>query len=196
MMDTYRQEERHFHWHLLDGSWYWWGFLGGSMVLAVATYPCLESVDLAVMGIILAVLLLLQSLMDIRYGLLYDRLNLVIACGALLPVIGGRVTGSDAVLGGLFGGGLLWLLRGLTHGGVGLGDVKLAGAIGLWLGWPALLPGLGIAFLAGGLFGSWLLLRGSSLQTRLPFGPFLAAGGYAGFLFGLDICQWYGRMLL
>ena len=98
MMDTYRQEERHFHWHLLDGSWYWWGFLGGSLVLAVATYPCLESVDLAVRGIILAVLLLLQSLMDIRYGLLYDRLNLVIACGALLPVIGGRVTGSDAVL--------------------------------------------------------------------------------------------------
>ena len=195
MMNGSRQEELHFRWHLLDGSWYWWAFLVGSLLLDIVAYRCLLVVDLTVMGAILASLLLLQSLMDIRYGLLYDLLNLILVCGALLPVAFGRITGLEAVLGGLSGGGLLWLLRRLTHGGVGLGDVKLAAAIGLWLGWPALLPAMGVAFLTGGLAGVWLLLRGCSLQTRLPFGPFLAAGGYVGFLFGTDICQWYGGLL-
>lgn len=196
MMDGSQQEELHFHWRLLNGSWYWAAFLGGGLLLSMVACWQLLLVDQILLGVLLALLLLLQGLMDIRYGLLYDRLNMVIACGAILPVACGRITGGEALLGGIAGSGLLWLLRRFTGGGVGQGDVKLAGAIGLWLGWPAMLPGLGMAFLTGGLAAVYLLLRGHSLQARLPFGPFLSAGGYAGFLFGLEICQWYGGLLL
>lgn len=195
MKEEYRQEKLRFHWRLLDGSWYWVVFLGGGLLLAAVAYWQQLPVNQILMGVFLAMLLLLQGLMDIRYGLLYDRLNMAIACGAIMPVVCGRITGGEALLGGIAGSGLLWLLRSLTGGGVGQGDIKLAGAVGLWLGWPALLPGLGIAFLAGGLVSVCLLLRGWSLRSPLPFGPFLAAGGYAGFLFGLDICRWYGELL-
>jgi leader peptidase (prepilin peptidase)/N-methyltransferase len=67
--------------------------------------------------------------------------------------------------------------------GLGWGDVKLAGILGLYLGW------LGLAVLAAGLFLGYLLAAGAGLgliaagrasrKTQLPFGPFLLAGTLA-----------------
>lgn len=58
---------------------------------------------------------------------------------------------------------------------MGLGDVKLAGAMGIVLGLPHLVFALFLAFVLGGLLGATLVAtRRASLKTRLPFGPFLA----------------------
>lgn len=81
-------------------------------------------------------------------------------------------------------------------GGIGMGDVKLAGVMGLYLG-AAAAPGLLAAFLAGALVGVGMLLRhGSAARKRtLPFAPFLAFGGVVGLLAGPELVDLYlGRI--
>lgn len=189
------QAEESFHWQLLKGVvGHPAVYIAGLALLAGLTCRLMDGVT-ALIGLPLAGLLLLQGLLDIRYGLLFDRVNLILACSAVIPVWTGLITGTESLLGACFGSGFLWLLRLITHNGIGFGDVKFAGAIGLWLGWPAIVPGLGGAFLLGGMTGIYLLLRGRTLKTRLPFGPFLGIGAYWGFLFGTRFCQWYGDWL-
>lgn len=86
-------------------------------------------------------------------------------------------------LGGvLLGGGLafaLFLLLALIYpGGMGLGDVKLAGYVGLLAGYPRVLVCLLVAVVAGGLAAAILLAtRKATRRTYIPYAPFLALGG-------------------
>lgn len=81
----------------------------------------------------------------------------------------------------LLGGGAAWLafrlLALLPGGGLGLGDVKVAGLLGLTLGWLSLghvVLGLALAFVIGGLTSLLLLLAGRvTLRSAVPFGPSL-----------------------
>ena len=81
-------------------------------------------------------------------------------------------------------GASLWsfylVLRLVYPAGMGLGDVKLAFLLGLYLGhlgWMPLLYGTMAAFLLGGLWGAALILsRRGSGKTRIPFGPFMLSG--------------------
>ena len=70
--------------------------------------------------------------------------------------------------------------------GMGAGDVKLAGVIGLllgWIGWGALLAGAAAAFLLGGAVSAVLLLsRRADRRTAIPFGPWMLAGAWVGIL--------------
>jgi leader peptidase (prepilin peptidase)/N-methyltransferase len=76
--------------------------------------------------------------------------------------------------------------------GMGMGDVKLAAVMGLYLG-RAVVPALAVAVLAGALVGLALMARdGASARKRaVPFGPFLALGGVVGLLAGNEILDWY-----
>ena len=64
----------------------------------------------------------------------------------------------------------------LTRGGLGMGDVKLAGLLGLLLGTSAV-PALFIGTLAGGVASVALLARGRKRGTTLAYGPYLCFGG-------------------
>jgi leader peptidase (prepilin peptidase)/N-methyltransferase len=77
-------------------------------------------------------------------------------------------------------------------GGMGMGDVKLAGVMGLYLG-SSVLPALLIAFLVGSLYGAVLMVRhGAGARKRgVPFGPFLALGGLIALLVGPDLIGVY-----
>ncbi|HYF94157.1 MAG TPA: A24 family peptidase [Symbiobacteriaceae bacterium] len=79
----------------------------------------------------------------------------------------------------------------IAPGGMGLGDVKLAAVIGLFLGrWSAM--GLLFAFLAGGLVSSLLLaLRIVGRKSHIPFGPWLALGAIVAAIYGPTIWNWY-----
>ncbi len=76
--------------------------------------------------------------------------------------------------------------------GMGMGDVKLAGVMGLYLG-QAVAPALLIGFAAGALFGLALIAsRGAEARKQaVPFGPFLALGGLVAIFVGPDIVDWY-----
>jgi leader peptidase (prepilin peptidase)/N-methyltransferase len=80
-------------------------------------------------------------------------------------------------------------------GGMGFGDVKLAGVLGLylgWTGWGALAVGAFAAFLLGGAFSILIVtLRGAGRKTAIPFGPWMIAGAFVGIFFGEGIALGY-----
>ena len=78
--------------------------------------------------------------------------------------------------------GLVFLTKGR---GMGRGDVKLAGLMGFILGYPKIIVALYFAFLTGALVGVILiLLNKKSLNTQIPFGPFLVLGTLVSMFWG------------
>lgn len=144
-------------------------------------------------GLAFALGLTAMGWLDSRTGFLPDRGNLVLALLALLFLaLGATVPFDDAVLGCLLGGFLLLSIRWLSHGGLGLGDVKYVMVLGLWLGWRALLAALLTAFVAGAFAACCLIATGrASRRQCLPFGPFLSLGGYVGYVKGVELWQAY-----
>jgi leader peptidase (prepilin peptidase)/N-methyltransferase len=88
--------------------------------------------------------------------------------------------------------GFLLLAALARPGGMGMGDVKLAGVMGLYLG-SSVLPALLIAFLAGSLYGGVMMARHGVAARKMgvPFGPFLAVGGLIALLVGPDLVDFY-----
>ncbi|GAB3654690.1 hypothetical protein GCM10027591_10620 [Zhihengliuella somnathii] len=92
----------------------------------------------------------------------------------------------------LAGGAILFAFYLVLHliqpRGMGMGDVKLAGVLGLYLGaasWEHLMLGTFAAFLLGGLYAAVLVLtRKASTKTMIPFGPFMIVGTAAALLIG------------
>ena len=80
--------------------------------------------------------------------------------------------------------------------GMGFGDVKLAGVLGLLLGFPNTVISLYTAFLTGALAGVILMIIGKAkLKTKIPFGPFLLLGAYVSLCWGSRIWQWWIQLL-
>ena len=81
----------------------------------------------------------------------------------------------------------------ISRKGMGMGDVKLAGVMGLYLG-SAVAPAIMIALATGTLVGIAVILRNgvsSGRKTAVPFGPFLALGAVASIFFGEQMVDWY-----
>jgi leader peptidase (prepilin peptidase)/N-methyltransferase len=87
---------------------------------------------------------------------------------------------------------LMWLVY---PAGMGLGDVKLSGVLGLylgWLGWGSLVVGAFSAFVFGGLVGVGVILfAGGGRKTKVPFGPFMLLGTLVGILWGESLADAY-----
>src|SRR5918992_5521817 len=81
--------------------------------------------------------------------------------------------------------------------GMGMGDVKLAGAMGLFLG-LSIIPALLVAFLSGSLVGVAIIARegAAARKKAVPFGVFLALGGIVGVLAGTELNQLYAGEVL
>ena len=131
---------------------------------------------------LLAILLTLSAI-DLREMLLPDVLVLpLLPMGILYQFVYGEGA-VNAVLGALAAFLILWAIATLyrlarQQNGLGGGDVKLAGALGAWLGLSQVPFFLIAAFASGTLIMSWSLLRGRARSdTALPFGPFLALSG-------------------
>ncbi|WP_030202222.1 A24 family peptidase [Streptomyces sp. NRRL S-87] len=110
----------------------------------------------------------------------------LLGCAALAP--GAAGSWRDGLLGGAALAAGYFVLFLINPDGMGFGDVKLALALGValgWYGWGVLLVGAFLGFLYGGLYGLSLVLRGrAGRRTALPFGPFMAAGAFTGLLLG------------
>jgi leader peptidase (prepilin peptidase)/N-methyltransferase len=107
----------------------------------------------------------------------------------------------SAAIGALFGGGLLgvvrWAWKRATGvDGMGLGDVKMLAMIGAFLGWQQVWAVVFLASIAGAVVGLLLTAtRQRTLQSRLPFGTFLAVAAYAASIVGEPLVAWYVRYL-
>jgi leader peptidase (prepilin peptidase)/N-methyltransferase len=94
-------------------------------------------------------------------------------------------------------GGFLLLFALIYPRGMGMGDVKLAAMMGVFLG-VSVVPALAVGIVLGAMVGVGLMLRHGSEARRhaVPFGPFLAAGGVVGLLAGPELIDWYLRTFL
>ncbi|HEV7624199.1 MAG TPA: prepilin peptidase [Amnibacterium sp.] len=92
-----------------------------------------------------------------------------------------------------------YLLRVAKPGGMGLGDVKLAGVLGLYLGQAGLaqlLVGTFAAFVLGGVAGVALIVAGrSTRKSTIPFGPWMLGGAWIGILAGAPLAGTYLRLI-
>ena len=82
---------------------------------------------------------------------------------------------------------------GISRGrAMGMGDLKLAGAVGVFLGWPDIVFSLAFGFVIGAVWSVGLLLRKTKrMKDAVPFGPFIVAGIFAAFFAGQEIVAWY-----
>lgn len=75
---------------------------------------------------------------------------------------------------------------------MGEGDVKIAGALAILVGWPSAVVFILLSFLIGGAFGSFVLLsRKGGLKTAVPFGPFLIIAAIIALFWGEYLTVWY-----
>jgi leader peptidase (prepilin peptidase)/N-methyltransferase len=151
-------------------------------------------------GIALSVTLILvlvpAALIDLEHRIIPNRLT---GAGALLALALGTALDPAGeptrLIAGAAAGGFLLLAALAYPGGMGMGDVKLAGVMGLFLG-AAVAPALLIALLAGVLVGAAIIARKGAhagRKTAVPFGPFLALGGVVAIFVGQPIVSWYAH---
>ena len=91
--------------------------------------------------------------------------------------------------------GFYFLLALIYPAGMGFGDVKLSGVLGLYLGylgWAEVVTGGFLAFLLGGIAGIGLLLvRKAGRKSQIPFGPFMLLGALLAILWGGALADLY-----
>lgn len=121
-------------------------------------------------------------------------------------VVGAVALTAAAALGGAWGQlataglglvimGAIYLIPALIRpDAIGGGDVKLAGVLGLflgWMGWPALGVGIIAGFILGGAWGVALIMAGKGRTARVAFGPWMLAGAWIGIIAGAWLLAGY-----
>ncbi len=108
----------------------------------------------------------------------------------------------SAFLGAAIGVGILWLVAILgklifRKDAMGMGDVKLMGAIGAFLGWPSVLFTLMVSSFLGAAVGITLVMTGKKdMQSRIPYGPYIALAALIWMLWGPGIWHAYINWLI
>ena len=104
-----------------------------------------------------------------------------------------------SILGIIIGGGSLWLIGILgkiafRKDALGRGDVKLMAAVGAWLGAGLTLLSIFLGAFLGAVVGLILIARKQAeMGSKIPFGPYLAAGSLLSLFFGMDLLRWYAQ---
>jgi len=154
-------------------------------------------------GIALSIALILivvpAALIDLEHRIIPNRLTLL---GAIVAIVLGTALDPagepERLIAGAAAGGFLLLAALAYPGGMGMGDVKLAGVMGLFLG-RAVVPAVLIALLAGVLVGAVIMARKGAhagRKTAVPFGPFLALGAIVAIYAGQPLIDLYTNHFL
>jgi leader peptidase (prepilin peptidase)/N-methyltransferase len=115
----------------------------------------------------------------------------------LLPAVldGGWGHYRTALLTGLGLFAFYFLLAFIYPAGMGFGDVKLAGVLGIylgWAGWQLAVLATFVAFLLGAVIGLVVMVRsGQGRKTKVPFGPFMVIGTWVALFWGQSVIDWY-----
>jgi leader peptidase (prepilin peptidase)/N-methyltransferase len=154
------------------------------------------------MALVYACVFLIVFVTDLEHGLVldvvvYPAVALAFVFSFFWPGLGWPSPGVlSALLGGAIGFSLLLVPYLVSRGGMGGGDVKLAGLIGLATGFPHVFLALAIAIVAAGLLAIALLaLRRKTRKQAIPFGPFLAVAAMVTIVWGQPISAWILRLM-
>lgn len=136
------------------------------------------------------------GVIDVEHRLVLNRMLL-----PALPIIiiGNLIAGlpslPSALIGGAVGFGLFLLIALIKPGSMGMGDVKLAGVIGLATGIPGILITVLICIFSGG-FAAFFILARSRFQRgqTMAYAPYLVLGAWATLYFGTDLWRMYMQL--
>ncbi|MFD1359634.1 prepilin peptidase [Fictibacillus halophilus] len=130
---------------------------------------------------------------DLLYFIISDKVLIVFFVWFLvLQVVFEYISWLDAVAGGLLGFCFLLLLAILSKGGIGGGDIKLMGVLGLVLGFQGAFLTLMIASVVGLIVGViGLLMKKFTRKTAIPFGPYLALGALVTLYYKCEMLNFY-----
>jgi len=164
-------------------------------VLFAATVVILGTGDAGelALGLVFCALLVVITLTDLERRVIP---NAILAAGAVAALAIAAVSDPGSLgaraIAAVAAGGFLLLVALAYPRGMGMGDVKLAAVMGLYLG-RSVAPALVIAFAAGAFVGLALMVRrgASARKQAVPFGPFMALGGLVALWYGDAIVDWY-----
>lgn len=145
------------------------------------------------LGLVFVSMLLAVTLTDLERRIIPNKILLVgTVIGLMIVAISDPGSVPERLASGAGAGGVLFLAALAYPGGMGMGDVKLAAAMGIFLG-VEVIPAMLIALLAGSVVGIAMMIRhgAAARKQAIPFGPFLALGGVAGLLAGHALISAY-----
>jgi leader peptidase (prepilin peptidase)/N-methyltransferase len=145
------------------------------------------------LGLVFVTMLVAITLTDLEQRIIPNKILLAASVlGAAIAAFADPGGLPERAAAAAAAGGLLFLAALAYPRGMGLGDVKLAAVMGLFLG-RNVAPAILVALLAGSLVGLAIIAReGTAARKRaIPFGPFLALGGVVGLLAGDQLVDWY-----
>jgi prepilin signal peptidase PulO-like enzyme (type II secretory pathway) len=142
------------------------------------------------LGLLIIVILVFSLVFDLKYLILPDGATIILVILTLIMVFLNKSGLQNAIVAALVSTGFLLVLNLITKGkGMGMGDVKLAFFMGLFLGYPNVVVAFYVAFIVGALISLILLILGKiKRKTQIPFGPFL--------ILGTLVAWWWGEKLI
>lgn len=165
----------------------------GVLLAAVAAVHLGDTTEL-VLGMVLVAFLVPMALIDLDHRIIPNRLTAPAAVVAI--VLGTALDPSgepERLIAGVAAAGFLLVAALIKPGGMGMGDVKLAGVLGLFLGAPVAVA-LMVGLVTGTVAGAVIMARvgvAAGRKAAVPFGPFLAVGGVVGVLAGEPLIDAY-----
>ena len=145
-----------------------------------------------------AAMLVAVAAIDLDHHIVPNRILIPAAAWGVISAALVRLSDLPELLAWGAGAFAFLLIAALIHpAGMGMGDVKLAGVMGLYLG-SSVVPALLAAFLTGSAYGIGVMARhGAAARKRgVPFAPFLALGGVIGLMLGPELVDWYRNAFL
>jgi len=167
--------------------------IGTGLLFALTALVLRHEPAQLVLGLVFVATLAAITLTDLELRIIPNKVLIVSAfAGIALAAALDASSLPERAIAAVAAGGLLFAVALAYPRGMGMGDVKLAAVMGLYLG-RSVAPALLIGFAAGSLFGLALIARhgAAARKQAVPFGPFLALGGVIGLLAGDQIVDWY-----
>jgi leader peptidase (prepilin peptidase)/N-methyltransferase len=167
--------------------------LGTALLLAL-TVVVLGTGEEVWLGLAFVLLLVPVALIDLEFRIIPNKLMIV---GTVVALAILAITAPDDIpqhlIAAAAAGGFLLVAAIAYPAGMGMGDVKLAFVMGLFLGRDVGVAML-VALVSGSVVGIAVMARKGAAEgrkTAIPFGPFLALGGIVGLLAGEPVIDWY-----
>ncbi|MGZ4267860.1 MAG: prepilin peptidase [Solirubrobacteraceae bacterium] len=168
--------------------------LGTGLLWAAVVLARWDDAGQIVLGILLVGFLVPITLIDLDFRLIPNKLTLPAAVLALVTILAlDRGFLAEALIAAAAAGGFFFVAAVAYPRGMGMGDVKLAAVMGLYLG-RAVAPAVFIALIAGVVVGAGIIARkgaAAGRKTAVPFGPFLALGAVIALFAGDAIVDAY-----
>ncbi|HEY7007944.1 MAG TPA: prepilin peptidase [Jatrophihabitantaceae bacterium] len=162
--------------------------------LYVAVVASQDDAVRIVLGLLLVTALVPITLIDLDRRIIPNLITGPAAIAAVAAILALDIDFlPEALIAAAAGGGFFLVAAMLYPRGMGMGDVKLAGMLGLYLG-KAVGPAILIALIGGVVVGAAVIARKGAAEgrkTAVPFGPFLALGGMIAFFVGNELIDAY-----